>query len=153
MKSLLEPSGVLVLIFQPETQWIAGRLSRMVAATSAARRSSSRWNEQQASGGRPAPGRGRPRRRREGAARAEADAGIRSRLLEMGKVSRHARHDRRLAVPVLAVARRARYHLLVGLACLALACCCAEPSSGRGSRWTERCSCSAWASCCWRSQA
>jgi SAM-dependent methyltransferase len=123
MKRLLEPSGVVVLLFQPETTWIAARLIRLVSETfghpplAFTLRSSTQclgWGGLMLIGG--APDAVAPVR-----ARAEADPELRRRLLDMGRFA--------LNPPLttddwpylyLSGPGLPRYHLLVGLACLGL---------------------------------
>jgi hypothetical protein len=123
MRSLLGPSGVVVLFFAPEADWISGRMVRLMTETFgapplAAKIESSTvcmgWGGLLLIGGPPeslAPVR----------ARAEADPELRARLLDPSVYPTDVEMTTDDWPYLYLPGRRVpRYHLLVGLACLAI---------------------------------
>jgi len=123
MKGLLAPSGVVVLFFAPEADWISGRMVRLMTDTFGAPPLAAKIESSTVCmgwGGLLLIG-GPPEALSEVRARAEADPELRSRLFDPSV------YPADVAITTddwpylyLPGPRVPRYHLLVGLACLAL---------------------------------
>lgn len=122
VKRLLEPSGVVVLLFQPQTAWIVARLTRLVeetfghppvALTLESHNRCMGWGGLMLIAG--APDAVAPVR-----ARVEADAELRPRLLDTARLPDTALTTDDWPYLYLSAPGLPRYHLLVGAACLGL---------------------------------